>query len=213
MLSGDVLTTDEETRIIQNVAGGDKDAFETLVLENQTNVYNLALKMTKNEEDALDISQEVFLKAYRSLGSFRGESRFSVWLYRMTYNMCVDFLRRKGKVSETSLSMRDGDDEARDYEIPDTRATPEESVLQGELRANLVKGIDELGAAHREIFVMREITGMNYSDIASVLGVNEGTVKSRLARARRSLAEILMGKGTFPDGYRQKSREEVVEHD
>ena len=194
-------------RIIRSVSGGDKGAFEALVLENQTNVYNLALKMTKSEDDALDISQEVFLKAYGSLKSFRGDSRFSVWLYRMTYNMCIDFLRRKQRIPEASLTRHDDDGEARDSEIPDTRGTPEDNLLQQELRAELSKSIGELGAIHREIFIMREITGMNYSDIAAALKINEGTVKSRLARARKSLAEILMSKGTFPDGYRQKEQE------
>jgi len=193
--------------------GGDSDAFETLVIENQNNVYNLALKMTRNEEDALDISQEVFLKAYRSLKNFRGESRFSVWLYRMTYNLCIDFTRRKRRVSETSLSQTDEDGEQHDYEIPDTRSAPEEIVLQNELSASLASSIDELGAMHKEIFVMREITGMNYSEIAIVLSISEGTVKSRLARARKSLAEILVRKGTFPDSYRPKDRKEVVERD
>ena len=200
-------------RIIQSVLGGDSDAFETLVIENQNNVYNLALKMTRNEEDALDISQEVFLKAYRSLKNFRGESRFSVWLYRMTYNLCIDFTRRKRRVSETSLSQTDEDGEQHDYEIPDTRSAPEEIVLQNELSASLASSIDELGAMHKEIFVMREITGMNYSEIAIVLSISEGTVKSRLARARKSLAEILVRKGTFPDSYRPKDRKEVVERD
>ena len=207
------MTIDEELQIIQNVLSGDGGAYEMLVLDNQNNVYNLALKMTKNEEDALDISQEVFLKAYRSLKNFRGESRFSVWLYRMTYNMCIDFLRRKRRVSETSLTHQGDDGEPLDADIPDTRSTPEESVLLRELRKTLADSIDELGTMHKEIFVMREITGMNYLDIASVLNISEGTVKSRLARARRSLAEILAGKGTFPDSYRQKGRKEVADHE
>ena len=211
-LSGDILTADEEMRIIRSVLGGDNGAFETLVLDNQKNVYNLALKMTKDEEDALDISQEVFLKAYSSLKSFRGESRFSVWLYRMTYNMCLDFLRRKKRAPETSLTQVDADGDLHDLDVPDSGSTPEEDVLQRELRITLAESIDELGAMHREILVMREITGMNYTDIAAVLRISEGTVKSRLARARKNLADILISKGTFPASYRHKNREEVTEH-
>jgi len=200
-------------RIIRSVLGGDNGAFEALVLENQKNVYNLALKMTRDEEDALDISQEVFLKAYSSLKSFRGESRFSVWLYRMTYNMCLDFLRRKKKVAEVPLTLPGDDGDTHELEIPDTRSTPEEAVLQRELRKEITVSIGELGAMHREILVMREVTGMNYSDIATVLRISEGTVKSRLARARKNLSEILISKGTFPDSFRQKDREEVAERD
>jgi len=196
------LTAEEELRIIKKVIDGDTDAFEELVLENQKNVYNLALKMTKNEEDALDISQEAFLKAYRQLEGFRGESRFSVWLYRLTYNLCIDFLRKKPRSGVISLTYQDEGEEAHDLEIPDVRNLPEDIVLRREKRKEIAESIDELGSRHREILVMREITGMSYSSIAETLNVSEGTVKSRLARARTSLANILIKKGTFPESYR-----------
>ena len=202
------MTSKEELEIIETVLGGDSDAFESLVLDNQTKVYNLALKMTANSEDALDISQDVFLRAYSNLRSFRGDSRFSVWLYRMTYNLCVDFLRKKKRLPETPLIYLDEDGETHDFEIPDTRDAPEKRAIQLELRRVLDKSIDELGSIHKEILVMREVTGMNYLDIASTLNISEGTVKSRLARARKSLAEILIRKGTFPESYRQKEQEE-----
>ena len=196
------MTAEEELRIIKKVIDGDTDAFEELVLENQKNVYNLALKMTKNEEDALDISQEAFLKAYRQLEGFRGESRFSVWLYRLTYNLCIDFLRKKPRSGVISLTYQDEGEETHDLEIPDVRNLPEDIVLRREKRQAIAESIDELGTRHREILVMREITGMSYSSIAETLNVSEGTVKSRLARARTSLANILIKKGTFPESYR-----------
>ena len=204
------MTLDDELRIIQRVLDGDRNAFEELLLANQKNVYNLALKMTGSEEDALDISQEAFLKAYRQLGSFRGESLFSVWLYRLTYNLCIDFLRKKPRTGVVSLTQQD-DDDTRDIEVPDVRELPEDRLLRKETRKTIAACIDKLGSKHREIFVMREITGMSYVDIASVLQINEGTVKSRLARARASLANILMEKGTFPDSYRLNRQREVAE--
>ena len=207
---GESLTVEEELRVIKEVVDGDRNAFEELVLANQKNVYNLALKMTGAEEDALDISQEAFLKAYRQLESFRGESRFSVWLYRLTYNLCIDFLRRKPGAGVISLTNQD-DDEPRDIEIPDVRNMPEDRLIRGETRKIIVESIGELGPNHREVLVMREITGMTYIDIASVLKINEGTVKSRLARARMSLASILMEKGTFPDSYRLNGQRGVAE--
>ena len=203
------MNQDEELKTIQLVLGGDANAFEALVLANQKNVYNLALKMTGSEEDALDISQEAFFKAYRQLEGFRGESRFSVWLYRLTYNLCVDFLRKKQRAGVVSLTSRDDNDEPRDIEIPDLRNLPEDSVLRKETRESLANSIKELNPGHREIIIMREITGMSYGDIAATLDISEGTVKSRLARARLSLADILVKKGTFPDGYRHNKREEV----
>ena len=201
---------EEELRIIHKVSGGDRNAFEELVLANQKNVYNLALKMTGGEEDALDISQEAFLKAYRQLESFRGDSRFSVWLYRLTYNLCIDFLRKKPRMTVISLAYKD-DDDSRDIDIPDIQNLPEDSVIRRETREAVVDSIGELGPKHREILTMREITGMSYVDIASILKISEGTVKSRLARARMCLANILIEKGTFPESFRLKGQKGVAE--
>jgi len=197
------VTPERESELIGRVRGGDTNAFEDLVLENQKNVYNLAYKMTGNEEDALDISQEAFLKAYRQLEGFRGESRFSVWLYRLTYNLCIDFLRKKPRSNVVSLSFQGEDDETHDIEIPDVRNLPEDNVMRLELRESIAEGISGLSPQHKEILVMREITGMSYIEIAETLNISDGTVKSRLARARLSLADFLVRKGTLPDGYRQ----------
>ena len=196
------MTVDEELELIRRVLDGDANAFEGLVLANQKNVYNLALKLTNSEQDALDLSQEAFIKAYRLLGSFRGESRFTVWLYRLTYNLCLDFLRKKTREKTVPITYQNDDDEAFDLEIPDMRSLPEDSVMHKELRETLAASVNELNPQHREIFVMREITGMSYAEIAETLGLSDGTVKSRLARARLSLANILMKKGTFPESLR-----------
>ena len=203
------MTPEEELKVIQKVLSGDRNAFEEIVLANQKNVYNLALKMTKNEEDALDISQEAFLKAYRQLGGFRGDSKFSVWLYRLTYNLCVDFLRKKPRAGVVSLTYQDDNDDSHDLEIPDVRNLPEDNMLRRETRQSIADSINELGPRHREILVMREITGMSYDEMAISLNVNVGTVKSRLARARLKLIDILKEKGTFPESFRPNTQEEV----
>jgi len=197
-----------ETEIIQRVLGGDKNAFEGLVINNQKNVYNLALKMTRNEEDALDISQEAFVKAFRQLRNFRGDSRFSVWMYRLTYNLCIDFLRKKPKETTTSLYYEDDSGETTPLEVPDIRNLPEDNVLRAELRKNIDESIKELPLKHREVLVMREISAMSYEEIAKTLRINEGTVKSRLARARMKLIEILKQKGTFPESFRLNTQTE-----
>jgi len=202
------MNLEAEKEIIQRVIGGDKNAFEGLVIANQKNVYNLALKMTRNEEDALDISQEAFVKAFKQLGNFRGDSRFSVWMYRLTYNLCIDFLRKKPKANVVSLTNEDDDGDVSALEIPDLRSLPEDNVIRSELRKNIIAGIYELPLKHREVLVMREITGMSYDEIAATLRINSGTVKSRLARARLKLVEILKEKGTFPDSFRLKIQED-----
>ena len=206
------MTADNEQRIIHKVLKGEKNAFEELVAANQTNVYNLALKLTCNEEDALDLSQEAFLKAYTQLESFRGESRFSVWMYRLTYNLCIDFLRKKSRAPAISLTCYDEDNDAGDMEIPDLRELPEDAVLRQESGKTISESIDELGSGQREILIMREITGMSYSEMAETLKISEGTVKSRLARARKNLVGILIKKGTFPDSFRLNKREEAEEY-
>ena len=203
------MNLEDEKEIIQRVISGDKNAFEDLVLANQNNVYNLALKMTRNEDDALDISQEAFIKAYRQLDSFRGDSRFSVWLYRLTYNLCIDFLRKKTSAITDPLSYEDEGGDVSPLEIPDVRNLPEDSALRKEVQKTISASINELELNHREILVMREITGMSYDDIAKSLGVNIGTVKSRLARARLKLVDILKEKGTFPESFRPNTQKEV----
>jgi len=202
------LTLDDELIIIKKVLDGDRNAFEDLVLANQKNVYNLALKMTGNEEDALDISQEAFFKAYRQLEGFRGESRFSVWMYRLTYNLSIDFLRKKSKAKVVPLTFQDDSDESQSIEIPDLRNLPEDILTRRETREIIAVGIKALGQSHREILVMREITGMSYSEIAEAIGISEGTVKSRIARARMSLVNFLVENGTFPESLRHIKRRE-----
>ena len=203
------LEKEQEKEIIKKVIDGDKSAFEDLVLANQKNVYNLALKMTRNEDDALDVSQEAFVKAYQQLKNFRGDSRFSVWLYRMTYNLCIDFLRKKPNANVVPLTYEDEGGDSAPLEIPDLRDLPEDNVVRSETRKTIADGINELTNDHREVLVMREITGMNYEEMATTLNVSIGTVKSRLARARLKLVEFLKEKGTFPDSIRLIKQEEV----
>ena len=191
------MTSTEEMQVIYNVIDGDSGAFEALVLDNQKNVYNLALKMTANEDDALDISQEVFLKAYIQLNSFRGECRFSVWLYRMTHNHCIDFLRKKMRTEIISLTYQNDDDDIVELEIPDLRALPEDRAIRHEMRLIIGAGIDSLRPLHREALIMREITGMSYKEIAVALHISEGTAKSRIARARQKLVVILSNTELF----------------
>ena len=114
------MTREEELELVRKVQDGDSSSFEQLVLENQTRVYNLALRTVGNEDDAFDMSQEAFIKAYNSIGSFRGDSRFSVWLYRLTVNVCLDFLRSEGRKAHSSLTYID-EEEEKELEISDER--------------------------------------------------------------------------------------------
>ncbi len=193
----------EEMRLVRRAARGDASAFEKLVEENQKKVYNLALKLTGSREDALDASQDAFLKAYTALGSFRGESRFSVWLYRLTYNACMDLMKRNRRAGGLPLPV---DEEGAPLDFPDPGPTPEELMEREDTRRAVREAIEELPGDKREILMMREFAGMSYQDIASALSIEEGTVKSRIARARMALAEILKKGGTLPPDRQSKRR-------
>jgi RNA polymerase sigma-70 factor (ECF subfamily) len=201
------LTAAEECSAIDRVLEGDASAFEPLVLDNQKSVYHLALRMTRDPDDALDVSQEAFLRAYSHLSTFKRESRFSVWLYRITYNICTDLLRKKSRENRIDLVYTDEYGEEYEQELPDIRPLPEDVVLRRELHDAVSAGIDKLPPAHREVLLLREISGMCYADIARVMCVGEGTVKSRLSRARQALARILIEDGTISADLRLNKKD------
>lgn len=193
------MTREEEAGIIERVQNGDADAFEGLVTAYERNVYNLALRMTGNSEDAADMSQEAFLKAYNSLQSFRGESKFSVWLYRIVSNVCLDFLRRKSRRQAVSLSMEDEGGEEVQLELPDESQSPETLLERSMTREAVRRGLEALPAEQRQILLLREIQGLSYDEIALALELETGTVKSRIFRARKRLCAFLLRDGNIPD--------------
>ena len=186
------MDRDEERRIIAQVCAGDTNAFEALVVAYQKQVYNLALRTVGNEEDAADMTQEVFLRAYRALGTFRGESKFSVWLYRLTTNVCIDFLRSRRRHPTVSLTASEDDD------------GPEQQLTRSEMRRSVARGLDSLPDDARKILILRELDGLSYAEIGKVLHLEAGTVKSRLFRARRRLCDFLLADGNLPDRYASK---------
>ena len=201
------MTREEEMAVVKKVLAGDVNAFELLVTDNQKSVYNLAYKMMKNESDALDISQEVFLKAYTNLKHFRGDSRFSVWLYRLAYNACIDATRKSKAALNMSLTVTDEDSNTTEMELTDTRPLPERELERRETQREVQEAINQLPEDQRKIIVMREFSDMPYEDIAQALDISVGTVKSRLSRARKSLAKILIQSGTFSSPKRLNKSE------
>lgn len=195
------MTREEEYAVIRRVCAGDTDAFEALVTAYQKQVYNLALRTVGNEEDAADMTQEAFLRAYRSLGSFRGDSKFSVWLYRLTTNICIDFLRSRGRRPTVSLTAADEDEEPQELDVADDRFDPVQSLERAELRRAVQRGLASLPEDYRRILMLRELSGLSYTEIGQVLRLEEGTVKSRLFRARKKLCDFLRKDGNLPDSF------------
>lgn len=187
------MTPDELARA---AAKGDIDAFETLLGLYQNKVYGLALRMCGSEEDAWDVAQEAFLAAWRALPGFRGESGFSTWLYRLTANAAIDCLRRERK-RRGELSIEGGE---LPLSLPDAGPGPQEAAEGGELRAAVGAALARLTDQHRTVLILRELQELSYEEIAGALGLDLGTVKSRISRARKALRKILLEDGNL-SGY------------
>ena len=178
---------DTEQHLIQRAQKGDQEAFAALVTEHQHYVYNLALRVLKNEEDALDLAQETFVRAWTALPNFRGQSQFRTWLYRIVTNLCYNRLPNLRR----SLSEL-GDDVI--AEIPETGITfdnPAHGVESRELRSYLHKAIDHLDENYRLLISLRYQNELSYEEIASTLNLPLGTVKTGLFRAKEQLRRAL----------------------
>ncbi len=185
----------DEKKLLKKAAAGSAEAFEQLVLTYQTPIYNLCLRMTGNPEDAADMTQESFLKAWRSLEGFHFESAFPTWLYRLASNTCLDFLRSVKRRKQFSLTMEDADGETQLLDLPDPAPTPEASLLSAEESFLLAAAMRQLDPEQQRILTLRVVNDLSYTEIAAVLDIKEGTVKSRLARARENLRKKLLQLG------------------
>lgn len=177
----------DEKKYIKKAAAGDAAAFEYLVLQYQPQIYRLAFRMTNHPEDAADLTQEVFLKAWNHLDKFEFKSAFSTWLYRLASNLCIDALRSSRRRQNLPLTFEDEEGEEQRIEVADPAPLPEDRIIASEDQQRLSAAMEALEPEHRQILTLRVVNDMSYADIAEILGVKEGTVKSRLARAREKL--------------------------
>ena len=186
-----------EKDLIQRAKHGDHDAFGQLVLTHQNKVYTLCVHMVTNREEAEDLAQEAFLKAWRNLDSFQEESSFATWMHRLTTNVCLDHLRKQARRQNISTAVSLDDEESGWTEPVDHTQDPQRRLEQREQRELLAKALNELPEHHRRLIIMREVSGLSYQEIADALDADLGTVKSGISRARERLRKILLRDGNF----------------
>lgn len=174
----------DEKAVIRRAARGDSEAFRQLVEAYQTSAYRMAARMC-GPDSADDVTQEAFLAAWRGLPEFRGECRFSTWLYRLVSNAAIDCLRREKKHRDS------GDID--DLELPDGGPSPQEQAEQSDTQETVRRAMECLSPEHRQVLVLRYMQELDYGEIAAALDVSEGTVKSRINRAKGKLREVLSG--------------------
>ena len=179
--------TDEE--LVERVRGGETRLYAQLVERYQDPVYSMAARFVRAGGDAEDIAQEAFLRAYRGLAEFKGEARFSTWLYRITWNLCADWMRRHRKRGRAPLSMEEA------QEVADGRVDLEGDMLLAEQRRAVRDALDRLDEKYRVVVTLLYFQKLSYEEIAAVLDVPMKTVETRLYRARRLLKESLRRAG------------------
>jgi RNA polymerase sigma-70 factor (ECF subfamily) len=183
-----------ELDLVKRCQAGDAEAFDELVVRYRTRVFGMIYNMVHSEQDAWDLAQDSFLKAWKSIKRFRGQSSFYTWIYRIVMNVTIDWLRKKqvkagGAEFDDAIQLKEVDPASKT--MPKADALPSENLEQREIRAEIDKAIAQLSPEHRAVILMKEIDGMQYHEIAEALGCSIGTVMSRLFYARKKLQNLL----------------------
>jgi RNA polymerase sigma-70 factor (ECF subfamily) len=194
MLQDDGQDSVEDLKRVALAQQGDTDAYNQLVILHQGKIYAMIRNMVKNDADAWDLSQDVFIKAWRALPQFEARARFSTWLFRISHNLVYDWLRKR-KIESSGELM----DEIFDRDRIDASArtaparieSPDQALANSELRMKISRALDKLSAEHREIVLLKDVQGLSYKEIAEVMECTIGTVMSRLFYARQKLQTLL----------------------
>lgn len=166
-------------------------AFEELVTRHRDKLYARAFSMMRNEQDAIDLSQEAWVKAWQRLQQFQGDSSFATWMTRIVINLCLDALRRQKRQRAESIEAMDEESGGVERQMPVVTVNPTEGLERAELRARIDRALGQLSDAHRTVIVLHEFEHMEYKEVAKAMGCSIGTVMSRLFYARRRMAALL----------------------
>jgi len=181
----------DDVTLVRAAQAGDLMAFEELVARHRDKIFARAFSMMRNEEEAIDLSQEAWVKAWQRLAQFHGESSFATWLTRITINLCLDQLRKQKRLRAESIEAMDDESGGVERQMPVVTVNPTERLERGELRQRIDAALGKLSEEHRTVMVMHEFEEMEYKEIAKAMGCSIGTVMSRLFYARRKMASFL----------------------
>jgi RNA polymerase sigma-70 factor (ECF subfamily) len=205
-----------EEELISRAQSGDKEAFRELFENNYNRVFSAAIRMLGNKEDAADLAQEAFLKAYQNLKSFKGNSSFYTWVYRILFNASIDLRRkssRKNEISSAEEYLFEGEgSDPLSAPFHSQQLPTDEKVYSQELKKIIGASLSMLSAPHRQIIVSREVDGMSYDEIAKILNCSVGTVMSRLFHARKNLVNILNAKLNDSSNLKSTDAKSVVDN-
>ena len=183
----------DEARLLAGSRSGDMEAFEELVARHRDKVYSRALMMMRQEDDALEISQEAWVRVWQRLALFHGDSSFATWVTRITINLCLDRLRQQKRHTAESIEQIEAESGGIENQMPVVVPNPTENLERQELRDRIEAAMDKLSPDHRAVLLLHEFEGLEYKEIARRVGCSLGTVMSRLFYARRRLAALLGG--------------------
>ena len=182
-----------ELDLVKRCQAGDTEAFDELVTRYRTRIFGMIYNMVHSEQDAWDLAQDSFVKAWKSIKRFRGHSSFYTWIYRIVMNVTIDWLRKKqvkgGSEFDDAIQLKEVDPASKT--VPKENALPYETMERSEIRAQIDNAIAQLSPEHRAVILMKEIEEMQYHEIAETLGCSIGTVMSRLFYARKKLQNLL----------------------
>ncbi len=181
----------EDEALVRAAQQGDMAAFEELVARHRDKIYARAYSMMRNEEEAIDLSQEAWVKGWQRLVQFQGESSFATWMTRITINLCLDAIRRQKRQRAESIEEMDDESGGVERHMPVITVNPTERLERSELRGRIDQALAKLSEAHRTVLMLHEFEGMEYKLIAKTMQCSIGTVMSRLFYARRKLAALL----------------------
>jgi RNA polymerase sigma-70 factor (ECF subfamily) len=181
----------EDIALVRAAQKGDMDAFEELVARHRDKIYARAFSMMRNEDEAVDLSQEAWVKGWQRLAQFQGDSSFATWITRIVINLCLDELRKQKRRRTESIEEMDEDSGGVERQMPVVTTNPTERLERGELRQRIDQALAQMSAEHRTVLVLHEFEEMEYKEIAKTMECSIGTVMSRLFYARRKLAALL----------------------